>query len=459
MPEWKRRNIRGRTLVYLDAHLDLQVVGEERLGALERCNTAEQVARLEKPHHLAPDDSFSFSIEDFLYPAHRLGLIERVIWVVPGEKTPDASSVIKRALYSLEGVPLEDLKSFLKNNTHLEALLLGVPVTVTCYRDLGSIDIPPDSLIDIDIDYFVSKGDHLWVDPRQVFLALDQLSLRNEFITICRSVTSGFTPLRYRFVADYLAALFEKDDEKIIHYSRLYELDRAAVEGNWQRAVTGCLDEAARYGDCPATYYLAGICEPDGRKASEYLARAARLNGLYQTDVVRLGCEIMNRTRRLDGTTLGSLEELVDNGEIERDKLPLTYLVMGLLAAQAGQMNKALKYYLLHKRLRGRHPRLSFALGSLFLKAGRAGRAVLFFRDALLDEHTQPHAYLRLGAIYLKAGDYELAGDCLRKASELLPSSPEPVRMLAHLYERSGDANGYRRMLGRYRDMMRILAA
>src|SRR5262245_8582669 len=83
LASWWSLTRRQRTLIYLDAHLDLQQRSPKRLGRILDCTTAQQVAELGKPHHLFAAGGFSYSLEDFLYPAHRLGMIERIIWVAP----------------------------------------------------------------------------------------------------------------------------------------------------------------------------------------------------------------------------------------------------------------------------------------------------------------------------------------------------------------------------------------
>src|SRR6266852_9050024 len=55
LAEWWSLPRRPRTLVYLDAHLDLQQLSPKRLRQLEECTTVQQVAELNKPHHLFPD--------------------------------------------------------------------------------------------------------------------------------------------------------------------------------------------------------------------------------------------------------------------------------------------------------------------------------------------------------------------------------------------------------------------
>ena len=79
LPLWWEGREQARTVIYLDAHLDLQHISTERIARLAGCRTVEQVRSLEKPHFLSRDEGFSYSLEDFLYPASQLGLIERVM--------------------------------------------------------------------------------------------------------------------------------------------------------------------------------------------------------------------------------------------------------------------------------------------------------------------------------------------------------------------------------------------
>ncbi|MDZ7841202.1 MAG: hypothetical protein U5R46_10360 [Gammaproteobacteria bacterium] len=86
LPVWWHAAAAPRTVVYLDAHLDLQQVGEERLQRLERCRSPDEVRALEAPHHLNSSPEYAFGIENFLYPAHRSGLLDRLIWVAPAHR-------------------------------------------------------------------------------------------------------------------------------------------------------------------------------------------------------------------------------------------------------------------------------------------------------------------------------------------------------------------------------------
>jgi arginase family enzyme len=66
LAHWFGNGVRNATLIYLDAHLDLQFVDPARIARLAACTSAAELARLESPHCLSPDRSACYGIEDFL---------------------------------------------------------------------------------------------------------------------------------------------------------------------------------------------------------------------------------------------------------------------------------------------------------------------------------------------------------------------------------------------------------
>src|SRR3954471_407273 len=156
LPHWWRERARARTVVYLDAHLDLQYVNPERIRRLEQCTSGEQVAALEKPHDLSPDGHFCYSIEDFLYPAVRLGLIGRLVWVAPPHVLTRDSDKVLEQLRQMDGVDPDDLASLRRVGGCIEGRLLGLDLTICDLRHLQAMALPAESVIDIDVDYFVT---------------------------------------------------------------------------------------------------------------------------------------------------------------------------------------------------------------------------------------------------------------------------------------------------------------
>jgi hypothetical protein len=190
LAHWWHERKYPRTVVYLDAHLDLQFINADRLRRLEDCSTAEEIEALGKPHHLYPDRGYSYGLENFLFAAARLGLIDRLVWVAPPHVRTGYSRETFDQWCQMDGVQLAELGSFKRAaGGWIEGRLLGLDVTICDYRHLAGIPLPSESLIDIDIDYFVAlPADEAWVNPRAVFEVLRQLQLSPPLVTISRSV-------------------------------------------------------------------------------------------------------------------------------------------------------------------------------------------------------------------------------------------------------------------------------
>ena len=449
LPEWWRRQVRARTLVYLDAHLDLQYIDEERLGYLEQCTTAEAVKALEKPHHLLPDHEFSYSIEDFLYPAHHLGMIERLIWVAPPHVATGYSEAALSQLQQMEGLQLEELTSFKKvSGGWIEGRLLGLDITICSYQQLEMLALPVDSLIDIDTDYFVTvPGDEAWVDPGEVFEALNRLCLKPEFITISRSVSSGFMPLRYHFFADYLAALWEKREQDSAHYQHLFQLDRQLRRGETQAAVTGCQRELERYPQCAASYYLLSLSEHDPDQAEQYQRRAAELCSSYQSNVLRAASEIPNRQLTVDHSTVLALEEQLTETQQGSEEQALLQVALGLIYCAGGQVERACTLYQQCTQQLGQHCELALEIGKLLLQSQQAERAIPFLSTALQDDKTRVAAHVFLAELYGKQGSLEQALQHLETAHEMTPAWGQILSMLAGIHRQLGNQQQYQSLL------------
>ncbi|NMG07821.1 UPF0489 family protein [Brasilonema sp. UFV-L1] len=455
LPEWMRWGIKGKTLIYLDAHIDLQLVSQERIAALKNCQTADELAKFEKPHHMLPDRGYSYSIEDFLYPAYCLGIISRLIWVNPPQKSEQTreqkTQEILGKLQSMEGVSLEDLSSLKLIGNILEGKLLGLDVVICDYRDLPQLQLPEDSLIDIDIDYFIElPADEPWIDPQEVFASLQKLPLTSDFVTITRSVSSGYMPLRYRFFADYLAALWLGDRQKSTHYSRLFHLDRRLGQTEAAAVVAGCLDELEKFPDCAATYYLLSLAESKAELAQEYQNKATNLDPNYRPSVLRSISELASRDLKFDRTNLEELENRLLTSVVNQEELAIAHFTLGLLYSKLGDFRQVFKHHQIYKKISDRHPQLNFRLGNLLLQAGYPQRAASFLRGALQDDMTVCGAHSLLGRISVKQGDLKQASEHFLKVSELMPAFSQPANVLAKIYKQMGDEANSQAMYKKY---------
>jgi hypothetical protein len=231
LPHWFAAGASGATLVYLDAHLDLQFIAPERVERLRQCTTAAEMSKLESPHPLSPDRTACFGIEDFLFAAGRLGLVRKVIWVAPPHVMRVGMAAAIGGLLQMEGVTLGELETFHRTaGGWIEGRLMGVDLVIGGLPQLSGLALQEPVLVDIDTDYFVSvPDDRLWTQPAAVLADLKRWTGEGKELTLARSVGTGFLPLRYRCIADLLAALWE---------------GRASDARHWQEVLDGSLPDA-----------------------------------------------------------------------------------------------------------------------------------------------------------------------------------------------------------------------
>ena len=441
LPEWWRRKVRAPALICLDAHLDLLQVNPRRLRRLEQCTTWEAVKRLEKPHRLLPDRQFSFSLEDFLYPAHRLGLIDRLVWVAPPHVNTGYSQATFSQLEQISGVLFEELTSFSRvGDGWIEGKLLGLHVTICNYQQLQRMSLPADSLIDIDTDYFVAvPGDRAWIDPRNVFDALNRLDVTPRFVTLSRSVGSGFMPVRYQFFADYLASLWENRNRDAAHYQRLFDLDRLLQAGKREAVVTRCQEELESHPQCPATCYLLSLAQRDPDQSRRYRRRAAELSLGYRPSVLRSACAIPNRQLAVDSGTMAALERQLAEAPESPQEQALAQSALGLIYSASGQIDRALQKYQQCRQHLGHQPELAADIGKLLAQSQRANEAIPFFNAAFQNDATRSPAHVHLAELLMRRGSLDEALQHLETARSLTPAWGQVLSMLTTLHQSLGN--------------------
>lgn len=439
LAHWWLERVRGRTLVYLDAHLDLQYVNPHRMRRLEQCSSAEQVAALEKPHDLWPDGRFSYSLEDFLYPAARLGLIGRLVWVAPPHVRAGYSEKAIEQLRQMDGVRPEDLRSFRRVDGRVEGRLFGLEITVCELGQLDAVALPSDSLIDIDVDYFVAvPGDRTWIDPAEVCARLRRLPQEGEYVTLSRSVGSGFTPLRHRFLGDYLAALFEERASDAAHYAALFELERRLASGERASAAPALAAEAARWPQCPATWHLLALSHADRAEAARCAARAAELSAAYAPSVLRSACEVRHRRLPTDRAAVMRLErQLAGTPPAEQG---LAFAAVGLLWCLFGELERAAHCYERAAASLGSQSELAMQIARLLLRAGKWDDAARFLGAALEDDKARSAAHGYLAQAFGQGGRLAEARRHLEQAHAAAPCWRQPMEALVHLYRQLGEA-------------------
>lgn len=461
LPEWWQRKEKGKTLIYLDAHLDLQYVNQQRMALIESCTQLKQVKCLEKPHHLLPDEGYVYSLENFLYPAFRLGIINRLIWVSPPHVKTDHSQNVLDHVQQMDGVSNDELSCFRKHASgYYEGKLLGLDIVICAYEQLEKIALPEDSLIDIDTDYFVSlPSDESWIDPQRVFKEIERLRLKTGYITISRSVSSGFMPLKYRFYADYLEALFQDDKQNIEHYTQLYQLESRLRAGETQAVADGCHQQLERHPHCAATYFLLSQVPGDAEAAEKYQYQAQNLCSAYKQDLLCLTSEILNRHLAIDQRTVIGFESALDGMDAGLEQQSFVHIALGLIYCAAGQVQHAYRHYRSYGSQTGCHPELALEIGKLLLQNGQSDDAFTLLETALADDKTKTSAHIFLSHCQKTRGAFAEAEQHLLCAHRLAPAWGDVLIMLSDIQRRLGKTQAAQEMVGQFQKQQTKLAA
>ena len=374
LAHWVDRGLRDQTVICFDAHLDLQRVNEQRLDLL-RVAVADRrdIRSVAKPHFLMPDTGTSFSIEDFFYPAHRLGVVKHLVWVAPTHVAIETPNEAIRELSQLDGVTPEALESarvtFVRGYPVVQAELLDLELTIARAQSLGSLGLPSTARLDFDVDYFVHvPGDRLGASPREVAELVSELEIDLSQVTLSRSLESGFTPARLAFLPELLVAYFLGDQDAIDHFERLLRVIDAARQGHSEFGDRLIREELARFPTCAATRLLAAEC--DGDRREEHLAIAATIDPRFTFNPLRMACEYLGRRLPIDSRVVNELERWADTLPREQERDALTAAAIGLLRVQLGDIGTAIDCLQATDALEGGCRELALGVGHQLLQLG-----------------------------------------------------------------------------------------
>ena len=441
LSRWSEWGANDVSLVYFDAHLDLQWISPERLGRLAMAETFDDIKRLAQPHHLFPSNLHTHGIENFLFAAHRLGMVRDVIWVAPPHVDVSFSLSTLVELQQLEGVTFEELSNAKRTSGAISGTVLGVPLTVCSYQDLRSIPLPQDAWVDIDADFFVKvPSDKGWLSPRDFLGNLRELKFSLDRVTVCRSVSSGFLPLRYHFLADHLVALLTGNDKEANYYDFLYQANRLfdskseAAGCDHQEQIAAICGSFANKSACAA--HLMSLVEPH----NGWQEIAQSISSDFAFDTLRELCGISNRMLRVTPAILEGLSEAIWSMPVGQQKA-LSHAAAALVHSR--QSNNSLEVALRHYNACadhfGCHPEVAFELGRRLAEEGNVSAAIEFLSIAKDGDTTAVSARFLLGQLLFQSGHAAEALPHLLEAHQRAPAWGMVTNLLAIVCRRLGD--------------------
>lgn len=459
LAHWFAAGVSAATLVYLDAHLDLQFVDASRIERLRACTTADELSRLESRHPLSPDRSACYGIEDFLLPAVRLGLIARLIWVAPPHVMRVGMAAALRGLQQMEGVTLAALETFRRTpGGWIEGRLLGLDLVICELAQLPHLALGGPVRVDIDTDYFVSvPDDSVWAQPSEVIASLKALPGTGCELTIARSVGSGFLPLQHRFLADQLAALWEGRQDDADHWQLLLDQEQHLRAGRRDDALAALNLALARRPACAASCHALGLASADAEARKTFFARAATLAPAYADDLLRRLNEFLARWKRIDLATVLGLHREVAAWQDSAERQAIAWIAMGRLYAVLGRLNEALDCDAHSLRLSAGHPELALELAKLQIARSEFSAAMGLLARAAVDDETRVAAWLHLAECAFAQGAHAEARRLGLLAQQAAPAWPLLLKRLGTFAQTLGDRQEAQRMLAQHAELTQRL--
>src|SRR6266545_1456414 len=192
---WRSAGVKDRVVAHLDAHHDMWFIG----------------------------GTTPITIANYLCPAVRDGMIKALFWIVPDptwETPADRSEIVHQVKQIIKRYPGSRARVRVTDRG-IATSILGRPLTVGPLAALTAIDEPV--LLDIDSDYLVV--DHVYTEsdahrrlpwrwPDELLNRLGDLGVVTDLVTIPYSVEGGYTPLRWKYLGDELAARLRGSDAK-----------------------------------------------------------------------------------------------------------------------------------------------------------------------------------------------------------------------------------------------------
>lgn len=395
---WALRRERGEQgpvdVVYLDAHLDLQYVSAARIDRLRACASQAQVEALVKPHPLMPDGDSAFGIEDFLYPAARLGLIDRVFWVAPPHVDIDQPLKAMAWLQQMQGVTADELASFHVNaQGWLEGRLLGLHLCIGRLHQLSALSWQRPCVWDIDVDYCIGlPGDKVWITPDVIAPTLHALPCQPLAITVSKSVGSGFTPARFDFLGEWFVNALDADAPQ----ATPARVRWAACLPEGQAAC-----EAGRPGETPALVLLRQLTEIRARRMPIDLGRILWLSK-------RVAAMAATHPATSPATQA------------------LLWAALGLLFAAMRMTDRAMGCAQHYQGLMGSaHAGLAVEIGRQLMASGACEQAQAWLRGGLHEDETRVPAHVYLAQACSELGAHAQASRLLEQAIDLSPAWAE----------------------------------
>ncbi|HEY6837432.1 MAG TPA: hypothetical protein VI389_01685 [Geobacteraceae bacterium] len=396
LEHWAERGIRNAVLVNMDAHDDMRRVPPEEMAHLRAVYEGRE------RQYCSTDGRVPVTNGNFIHAAAKLGIVSKVIWVVPPAYDLFSDQGERFAtLLKMYGFPNEDIRSFTRKGRRFVGEADGIPLVVCDSEDLPEVREP--LLLSVDVDYFpAASGEDLQIADavKQAVGALFARGYAVRDTVVAYSVNGGFLDVSRRWVGDLVV-----DSLRIP--GLIFQSELPGRYALLQRA--DLLLRAGRYGellDVLSPFVTEENAEPsllvyaafahEGRGEMERSFRAAeracRTDASYCYGLPQLG------TLVLDEKGLAEAQRFFVRGYELSPGMDAGQFRLAMALKEAGRLDDAITYFRIFRDCYGPFP-VDFYLAETYLLKGDEASALGCYDRGRKELARNPQAIVGFGDV------------------------------------------------------------
>jgi len=429
---WLNKGVREAVLINIDTHDDIRFISEENIQRIKWLVEKEIWRELEKYR----DTGYQrlYGIGNFIYAAARLGIVNRVFWIIPFDylKRDNASELLTNMLYTYRFFPV-DISTFQLKDGCFNGTVRGIPFSICDLESLPVMNKPV--LISIDADYLpVATKTY-----RKNYLTMVSYminTMKNKHIivkdvVISYSINGTYLSVVSKWVGDLVGEVISNPfifNGGFKGRWLVYQNAQDMLDNNMLNMLNIYLESQLPYykNDPVLNLYMATdlIGLKKIKRAKEFALRSCEIDRSYCAGLVHLAVILAAE---------GQIDKSVEfyNEYLKRNRNQFYGLVeLGLLYYQKGKYDLAKKVFLHYSERMGFYP-TGFVIGALHLKRGDTEGAGKLFDMAMADARD---------SLYISTNN-EIISDAIERAITFYRTKGElkNVKFLEHILASAGD--------------------
>jgi len=399
LTRWRDIGVKDALLVNIDAHDDLREFPSDKLAelrgeALPMNGRKSEAAGYQKMHS-------AVSNSNFIRAAASLGIVKKVIWVVPDtfELFTDSGQRLAELLRR-NGFSARDISSFRRKNHSFSGSSDGLPLVIC---DIGTLpDLNEPILLTVDVDYFPAmikaKRPEITAALKNTFKALYKKKYRIRDATVAYSVNGGFLDCRYRWVGDLVIDTLRipgllSQESLPCRYDYLQSVDLLLLLKRHKELLHEFSMFQIKGGSAPDVFlYAATAFQGTGETENAFLyaEKACLSDSSYCYGLAELG------TSMLDKGDIAAAERFFLRGYELSPNMDLGQFRLAMALKGSGRLDEAISYFKVFRNSYGPFP-IDFYIAETFLLKGDNSSALKYYNSGRSEIVRNPAVMDRFG--------------------------------------------------------------